>query len=316
MSKGLESYLEEVSQYLGPGKEKQEILQEIKSHIMEKAEQEFGEVTGDALESIIGTYGSPRQVAEKYLEDSPIIAPAFKGHLLRYTMILFGFHLGLILLCIILKTSMTVLPFFYVPKIDSFQAFFYLPMAFVFDLGLVGIILYFVTQSRREIHLPWPRLRLNWQKIGENRQTKSRILPLVLMLLGTAVLVGVYGRFGTLFFKTIDFQNPQSLLTPAASRWYSLALLAMIGLGTVAYAVKFFTSSEWVNLLRSGCQLAILGIIINRPIENPLLEFFYIDLQIAIDIIIAALAVLIAIDFLKSLIIITIKGLKKKPQTL
>lgn len=314
MSEKLENYLEEISRYLGTGKEKQEILVEIKSHLMEKAEQEFGEVTEEKLERIIDAYGSPRKVAEKYMEDYHIIAPTLKGYLLRYTMILFVFHFGLILLCLIFKKSMAVLPFFYIPRIDSFQALFYLPMAFVFDLGLVGIILYFVTQSRGDVRLPWPKLKVNWPKIIASRKTKSKTVPFVFMLLGYSALVWVYLRFGTLFFKSIDFHKTESLLTPIASRWYSSALLGLVGIAIAAYAIKFFTSSEWVNLLRSACQLVILGIIINRPIENPFAEFFFLDVQITADIIIAIVAILIAIDFLKSLIILGRKVLIKERQ--
>ena len=83
-----------------------------------------------------------------------------------------------------------------------------------------------------------------------------------------------------------------------------------------AYAIKFFTTSEWINLLRSALQLVILGIVINRPIDNPFLEFIFLDLQIIANIIIAIVATLIAIDFLKSLIILGIKALRKKTLTL
>ena len=313
MSKRLETYLEEIAQYLGTSKEKQEILTEIKSFIMEKAEQESGEVTDDSLEKVIDTYGSPRQVAEKYMDEQQIIAPTFKGHLLRYTAILFAFHFGLILVALIFKTnSMAVLPFFYIPKFDSFQALFYIPMAFVYDLGLVGIILYFVTQSRGDIMLPWPKLKLNWPKIIESRKTKSKTIPFVFMLLGYAALVWIYLRFGTIIFKTINFQQPQSLLTPVASKWYSLALLGIVGISIAAYAIKFFTTSEWVNLVRSACQLVIMGVVINKPLENPFLEFFYIDLLVITNIIIAVVTIFIAIDFLKSLIILGRKALLKK----
>ena len=312
MSRKLETYLEEISRYLGTGKERQEILTEIKSHIIEKASQEFDEATEETIEKIILSYGRPRQVAEKYMEDDQIIAPALKGHLIRYTMILFTLHFGLILISFLSRTSMLVLPFFYIPRIDTFQALFYLPMAFVFDLGLVGIVLYLVTRSRKEIKLPWPKLKRDWQKSLEKRETESRPLPFFLMLLGYGVLVWLYVQFGSVFFKTIDFHNPRSLLTPAASTWYSLGLLALLGIGITAYTVKFFTVSEWVNLSRSGCQLVILGIIINRPIENPFLEFIHIDLQIIADIVIAVAAVWIAVDFLKSLVILGIRTLRKK----
>ena len=312
MSKRLEIYLEEISQYLGIRKEKQEILTEIKSHIMEKAEQEFGEVNETALDRVIENFGSARQVAAKYMDEQQIIAPTFKGHLFRYTAILFTFHFGLILLSLIFKKSMVVLPFFYIPRIDSFQALFYLPMAFVFDLGLVGIILYFVTQSQGDVRLPWPKLKLNWPKIIASRKTKSKTIPFVFMLLGYAALVWIYLRFGTIIFKTINFQQPQSLLTPVASKWYSLALLGIVGISIAAYAIKFFTTSEWVNLVRSACQLVILGIVINKPLENPFLEFFYIALLVITNIMIAVVTIFIAIDFLKSLIILGQKALLKK----
>lgn len=107
-----------------------------------------------------------------------------------------------------------------------------------------------------------------------------------------------------LFFKSLDFQNPESLVNPLASKWYSVALLALLGIGILAYAIKFFATSEWVNLLRNVLQLIVIGIVINKPIENPFVDFPYFYLQTAGNWIIAIVAVLIAIDFLKSLIVI------------
>lgn len=312
MYDNLRKYLEEISHYLDPGREKEEILAEIKSHIMEKAEGEFGEVTEKALARVIDVYGSPRKVAEKYMEETEIIAPSFKGYLIRYTLILFSFHFTLSLLSLIFKTSMLVFPFFYIPPIDSFEALFYIPMAFVFDLGLVGIILYFVTQSRKEVRLPWPKLKLNWQKMSERRQEKSKVIPFLLMVLGYGALVWVYLYSGTLFFKTIDFQKTQSLLTPGASQWYSLALLGLLGIGLMAYVIKFFIPSEWVNLSRNFLQLGILGIVINRPVESPFIDFVHLDLQLIASTAVAVIAVWIAVDFLKSLVILGRKALMKK----
>jgi len=312
MSEKLETYLDEIRQYLAGSKEKQEILAEIKSHIMEKAEQEFGEITEDTLEQIIAIYGSPQQVAEKYMDDYQIIAPTFKGYLLRYTAVLFAVHFTLTIFALIFKIRMLVLPFFYIPKMDNFQALFYFPMIFIYDLGLVGIILYFVTQSRKDIKLPWPKLNLNLQKLTESRQKRPKIIVLVLMLIGYAALVYVYMRYHTLFFKSLNFKGVESLFNPEASKWYSLALLIFLGFGILAYFVKFFTRPEWVNLLRSALQLVILGIVINRPIENPIREFFYFDIHLVTNLIVALIAVFLAVDFLKSLIILGKKSLMKK----
>lgn len=311
MFKKLEDYLEDISHYLGTKKEKEEILSEIESHILEKARQEFDEMTEENIEQVIGAYGSPRRVAEKYMEDDPIIAPALKGHLLRYTLILFALHMGLIVLSSIGKTSIAVIPFFYIPEIDSFQSLFYVPMAFFFDLGLVGTILYFVTRRGREIELPWPKLKLDRQKIKERAEAKPKRLPLFFMLLGYGVLVWLYWHYDTVFFKTIDFQDPRSLLTPAASAWYSPALLALLGIGIAAYALKFFASPVWVDLLRSASQLVVLVIVINRSFEKTFIDFPYLDLSTMAGIVIVIIAVWLAFDFLKSLVILGMKTLGK-----
>ncbi|MFO7981426.1 MAG: hypothetical protein R6V00_11445 [Candidatus Aminicenantes bacterium] len=313
MHEKLKKYLGEISHYLAAVSEKEEILTEIKSHILEKTEQEFGEINEEAIDKVIDTYGCPREVAEKYTEGFEIIAPSFKGHLLRYTGVLFALHFSLTLLSFIFKTSFFVLPFFYIPKIDSFQELFYVPMSFVYDLGLVGLILYFVTQSRKDVRLPWINLKINWLKITKKRQAQSRVIPFILMLLGYAALVWIYLRFNTLFFKTINLQKAESLLTPAASQWYSSALLALLGIGLAGYGIKFLYTSEWVNLLRSGFQLVILGIVINKPIETPFIKFPFLDLPLIANIILTVILVWVAIDFLKSLLILGRKAFFKKP---
>ncbi|MBD3412864.1 MAG: hypothetical protein GF421_00335 [Candidatus Aminicenantes bacterium] len=311
MHKQLKKYLEEISHYLTAASEKKEILNEIKSHILEKTEQEFGKVNEESLERVIDSYGSPRKVAEKYNEDTEIISPVYKGYLFRYTGILFVFHFCLSVVSLIFKTSFLVFPFFYIPKIDSLQALFYLPMTFVFDLGFVGILFYFMTQSQKEIRFPWPKFKIDWNKMAQKRQARSSVIPFILMLVGYAVLVWIYLRFNTLFFKTITLQGAESILTPAASQWYSLALLALLGTGLIAYGLKFSFTSEWVNLSRSGFQLFILGIVINKPVENPLIRFPYLDLTLIANIILIAVVTLKAVDFLKSLIILGRKAFLK-----
>ncbi len=75
MHKNLEKYLEEIGHYLSDPGEREEILNEIRSHILEKAERESGPADEGRLEKIIAAYGKPRRVAEKYLDGRPIIAP-------------------------------------------------------------------------------------------------------------------------------------------------------------------------------------------------------------------------------------------------
>ena len=63
MFEKLEAYLEEISHFLSDRGEPDEILSEIKSHILEKAEQEHGKVTETSLDKVIASCGPARRVA-------------------------------------------------------------------------------------------------------------------------------------------------------------------------------------------------------------------------------------------------------------
>ena len=65
MSEKLEAYLEEISHFLSGREEREEILSEIRSHILEKAAREHGQVSDASLDKVIAAYGPARRVAEK-----------------------------------------------------------------------------------------------------------------------------------------------------------------------------------------------------------------------------------------------------------
>ena len=81
----LEAYLQEIGHFLSGREEREEILSEIRSHILEKAERESGGTPTRPSTRVIAAYGPARKVAEKYLDGRPIIAPSYRRHLFRYT---------------------------------------------------------------------------------------------------------------------------------------------------------------------------------------------------------------------------------------
>ena len=138
MSDKLEAYLEEISHFLSGRAEREEILSEIRSHIREKAAEGPGEFTDAAIDRAIAAYGPPRRVAERYAEDRPIIAPAFKRYLFRYTSLLFAVHAAFTVIGVVTGKTFVVFPFLYMPVLSVFDAVMYLPTAFLADLGLVA----------------------------------------------------------------------------------------------------------------------------------------------------------------------------------
>ena len=101
MSKKLETYIEEISHYFAGREAREEILSEIRSHILEKTEQEYGQVTEESLSKVIAGYGPAHHVAEKYLDGQPVIAPIYHRYVFRYTVLLFAFHLVLTAIAVI-----------------------------------------------------------------------------------------------------------------------------------------------------------------------------------------------------------------------
>jgi len=269
--KKLEDYLEEIDHYLVVEKGGEEILSEIRSHILEKTENEYGELTEESVGKTIAGYGSPREVAEKYLEGYQLIAPTFKKHLFFYAGILFAVHYGFTILSFVLHLRVQMFPFFLIPRMENiFDLIGLLPMTLVFDIGLVGIILYIVTQEKKEVKLPWPTFSRRTPKKVEIK--KPKMIYLFLMFFGFCLVLYIYFRFKTLFFLSFDFKDYQPLFNQPAATIYSLMVISMFGIEIIAYIIRFFNNNLtlWLKLVKNGIYLLILWFIHNYPIENAL----------------------------------------------
>ncbi len=275
MHKNLENYLEEIGHFLSEREEREEILSEIRSHILEKAEREEGPVDESVLAKVIAAYGTPRRVAEKYLEGKPIIAPAFRRHLFRYTSLLFAIHLFVIILTVALKRSVSVFfPFIFVPRMDLVEAALYLPMAFLADFGLVALVLFIMTRSGREIRLPWPRFALHLDEVkAPALKTLAARMGMAawsaIMLALTSGAVALFIKYQTLFLVKRSSGPFQPFLQSEPGLLLTLAVIIMLAAGTMVSLIKLFAlphrAACWVNLFADGAALALIGLVLERP---------------------------------------------------
>ena len=314
--KVLEDYLEEIDHYLALKEGKDEILNEIKSHILEKTENEFGKITENVLSVTIENYGNPKTIAGKYMEGYQIISPVYKKYLFLYTGLLFAVHYGLILLSAFSRFEIVFFPFFYIPIMGTYsQAWFklilYLPMTFFYDFGLICLILYFVTQNKKEIKLPWFEINLNWLTRNGEKEEKPNIYIFGLMILVLLTIVFIYLRYNTLFFLTVGREKTTSLFNPSASKLLSLSVICIFLLEIINYTSRFLIESPWIKLTKDGAILIILWSIMNLHIEDTLIDLPGVDLSVIITFILLFFSVIAAIEFLKSLI--EILYLRKNP---
>lgn len=306
MSEQLDRYLAEVERYLVVTGNPAEILAEIRSHILERAGDGAGEA---ALSAAIAAYGTPRQVAAQYLEGYQLIDPVFRNYFVRYVAGLAAVHVGLAVLATVLGRSLLIVPFFYIPRMEPVQFFLYLPSILLFDVGLVGLVLYLATQSRKEVRLPWfgarhphavretPSLR------GKEPADRRSYIGLAFRLLFLAGGGYLFLRYGTVFFVSLGGEHFRPLNSPPVFAAYSAAVLASILVGAAAHAARWFALRPWVDFVEHTLYLLILAVVLNRyPLKNPLEGFPVLGVETIFAQFAAVLTILVAIGFLKSVV--------------
>jgi hypothetical protein len=306
MYQNLENYLLEISHYLAVKDGTEDILVEIKSHILEKTEAEFETITEDGISKIISGYGKPQQVAAKYLEGFEIISPTFKRHLFLYTGILFACHLALTLIAFLFHFDIVGLPFLYIPNMDIWQFVYYVPMAFIYDLGLVGLVLYFVTQKKKDASLPWPKLLAKVESVKEMKKPKIFFMALLVVIF--IFFISLFVRFGTVFFASMnDPGNPVPLFGPSASLYYSLLFLAIIGCEVIAYATRFITQTRWPDLIKNSTILILLQFVWNSPVKADFAKIPGVDLNTIAMTFVFIVTIVVVFKFIKNLILVVTK---------
>jgi hypothetical protein len=313
MSNKLEAYLEEISHFLSGREEREEILSEIRSHILEKATAEHGETGDAALDKAIAAFGPPRKVAEKYLDGRPIIAPAYKRYLFRYTTFLFAVHALLTVIAVVFKEDFIFFPFLFMPRLGVIEALMYLPTAFLTDLGVVALVLYFITQSGKDVKLPWPKLAVDLDEVKP--PTKNFFLSRIGTAVGAVIMLAItdfalylFTKHHTIFFVNLDWTDPRPLFTPEAGRRLSMIVIAMFAASTMALLIKLFTRSRWVDASSDIVSLALIGLMLRQPFDNlfavTVSEKLLPKIKFGVKFALLFIALMITIDFVKNLVVI------------
>jgi len=321
MSDKLEAYLEEISHFLSGRAEREEILSEIRSHITEKAAEGPGEFTDAAIEKAIAAFGPARKVAERYLDESrPIIAPAYKRFLVRYTSLLFALHAALTVLAVILKKELVLFPLLYIPRLSVFDALIYLPAAFLTDLGAVALILYFITQSGKDIKLPWPKFGVDLDEVKPPAKNfwLSRIataVGAVIMLAITDFALYLFAKHQTIFFVNLDWTDPRPLFTPGAGRRLALIVIAGFAVSTLSLLIKLFTRSRWVDVISNAISLGLIGLLLTQSFDNlfavRIAENILPKIRFAAKFMLLFIALMTTIELVKNIVAVSRKKLAK-----
>ena len=191
-SEALRRYLDRVEGNLqGPGKG--EILREIESHVMDRAEAlahaRGGEVVPEDVDRAIEELGDPSELAVSYSGEKYLVAPREYAAYWYFTLLVFAVHATMLLVAFVTRSEFEFFPFNVLPagKMQGAGAVLILVsltvQAFLFDAGLVGMVFFLLRRSFRRVDLPALTFRV------ESSRRPSLVRALFAVVLG--VLLGV-----------------------------------------------------------------------------------------------------------------------------
>ncbi|HOA15085.1 MAG TPA: hypothetical protein PLT03_03565 [Bacillota bacterium] len=288
MAGKLDGYLEEVGHYIAGDKCTDDILAEIRSHIYDRAQEEFGDTSDESIEKVLSGMEDPRDMAARYSQGQDIIAPYYRKHLMLYTAFLFLINLGVSIISLVLGgKGLHLIPFFQAAEDDFYTFLGGLPVTFFFYFGIVCMFLMVITKYRK--------VKPAWLILGNSGKE-----------MGTPNLAGLAGRlFGfILVVAVLGFQDEiVKVITDAFPRIsiYGLpdllvnAFLAMAGIDLVVYAFRFLANTPVLEAAGAAAKLLIMAFIVRMPMGFETLTGLDSTLSTAIEMGIRAVCAIIVV---------------------
>ena len=190
-------------------------------------------------------------------------------------------------------------PLFSIPYMKNiFDLLNQMPMTFIYDFGLVALFLFFITRSKKDIKLPWPKFITSGKKGEKLQPPQPKIIYLLLEVAGTAILLYFFLKYDTIFFKSLNYGIPEPVITSPASFFYSLVILIWCGLEIVFYSIRFFSNTFFLRLVKNLVYLASLWLLMNTRVEG---EFIDIGIITISDLKTGFIIILTVVIFLETL---------------
>ncbi len=314
MRKEVEKYLSEVKHYLVTDESKDDILAEIRAHIMEKLEQENDGENEEGIKRVLEEFGDPQNVAARYSENKHIIAPHFRNHLFMYTGIVFAIHIGLYLLSMIVGRGLWVLPLGEVTVESIFQLVSMIPRAFVFDFGLVALILYFITQSGAKVKLGWPEGILKKEK-EHSLLTRLIGIAVQVAIVAAGVLILQSGVLSTWVERITEWETESASVNVVVSEpamYYGLLIITgLFAINVAAELIKLLEKSEIIDIVSGFTGLIFMWFVATRLVADAVFDVSE-ELNAAISIGFRAFLSIVAVVIIIDLIIHIIRYWAKK----
>jgi HAAS len=206
----LTRFIDEVSAHLGRTRGKDEDLRELRSSILDRAEELGSGVAGDTeIRAVLNSLGDPAEVALAYSGERYLVAPRMYRPFVIYTGILFAIHLVMILAATAMDAAIEIFPVnaLKVARPESiFSLLAVVVQALLMDIGLMVVLFTLAARSKRTLRSPTLAFRVH---------AGTRISITRAILAGLILIILNFFRDSLIVVRLADGVHP--LFTPAFS---------------------------------------------------------------------------------------------------
>ncbi|OQB48416.1 MAG: hypothetical protein BWY00_00691 [Firmicutes bacterium ADurb.Bin153] len=260
MIKKLEAYLSEVGHYVSGPKGADDILDEIRSHILDRAQEEYGKADDESVEKILAKMEEPREMASRYSQGQDIIAPYYRKHLILYTAFLFFIGLGVSVVSLVLgKGAVHLLPFFQSSAEDFLVFLGGLPVTFFTYFGIVCLFFMIITKYR-SVKPAWLVVGGSGKKLG-----KPTALGFTVALVGFLLVLIIYSFQGELASFVAGLSDGNVLIVKIPDILMN-AILAMTGIDLLVYSLRFLANTPVLEAAGAAFKLLVMAYVARRPL--------------------------------------------------
>jgi hypothetical protein len=279
MNKYLKEYLDNIDSFIfgKTSAERKEILAEIESYVLNNAERNYGNQDEESIRKAISDFGKPEEVAEKYVVEEQIIAPIFKNYLFMYSFIVFSVHMGLLIVGMIAgNTVMNRDINSFIPLLEFFGR---LPVTFIFDFGVVTLILMLLTRHRKKLRLPYLGGFFKKRTKKKSATKKGLVIGLIFSIIGTFALLFAF-IYGPVFISTTpDTVISNDIINMLKTAFFIGFVLMSINTATIVF--NFLFQSRLTDII-SG--IVVLGILYTIAYPSNLKKFGdFINVQMTVE---------------------------------
>lgn len=259
MNRKIEEYLAEVSHYISDTKAADDIIKEVRSHIIDRAQEEFGDTGDESLEKILSKLEEPRQMAEKYSQGQDIIAPYYRKHVIVYTAFLFFINLGVSVASIVLGKGIHMVPFMQVASGDFLTFLGGLPVTFFFYFGIVCMFFMIITKYKT--------VKPAWLGSALEGAGKDFGKPTMLGLAGRMIaftVLAVLFMFQDELVRVITEAVPEIMVFALPDILVN-AFIALAGIDLIIYVLRYLANTPVLEAMGAAFKLIVMAYIVRMP---------------------------------------------------